>query len=60
MLKQATTNSLETNEKNRKSCQRNRSYKKKTNKNYRTEKYNNRNKNLKDGLNNRADGTQNQ
>lgn len=28
MLKQATTNSLETNEKNRKSCQRNRSYKK--------------------------------
>lgn len=34
--------------------------KKEPNKNYRTEKYSNRNKNLIDGLNNRADGTQNQ
>lgn len=48
---------LETNEKNRKSWQRNRKCKHETNENFRIEKYNYQNKNSMVGLNSRIEGS---
>jgi hypothetical protein len=47
---------LETHEKNRKSQQRNKSYKEEPTRNFRTEKYNDQNEKLIGGFNGRMEG----